>query len=73
MSAIPVIETDRLRLRAPSEADFAQMQEYLGQERIVFIGGPFDAVGVWRTLLYLLMGFLLVEMITAWLFGRSKQ
>ena len=54
MSAIPVIETDRLRLRAPSEADFAQMQEYLGQERIVFIGGPFDAVGVWRTLLGML-------------------
>ena len=54
MSAIPVIETDRLRLRAPSEADFAQMQEYLGQERMVFIGGPFDAVGIWRTLLGML-------------------
>ena len=54
MTEIPQIETERLILRAPKEADFAEMQDSLAKERMRFIGGPFDALGVWRTLLGLL-------------------
>ncbi|MHC4607356.1 MAG: hypothetical protein ACYTAF_10585, partial [Planctomycetota bacterium] len=29
--------------------------------------------GIWKLLLYLLLGLLVTEMIVAWLFGRAKQ
>lgn len=39
---IPVIETERLRLRAPAMADFDAYADFRGSERSRSIGGPFD-------------------------------
>ncbi|TVQ55143.1 MAG: N-acetyltransferase [Rhodobacteraceae bacterium] len=48
MTAVPVIETARLRLRAPTAADFAAVGAFLASPRACFIGGPYDAVQAWR-------------------------
>lgn len=45
--AIPVIETARLRLRAPAAADFFVVGPYLASDRTVFIGGPYDRDHAW--------------------------
>ena len=44
----PVIETERLRLRMPVQADFAHRMAFYADERSVFEGGPFSAVEAWR-------------------------
>jgi RimJ/RimL family protein N-acetyltransferase len=49
--AIPVVETKRLTLRAPCAGDHAAMAEFGQSPRTAFLGGPLDAVGVWRALL----------------------
>lgn len=48
MTAVPVIETARLRLRAPTADDFPAVAAFLASPRAQFIGGPYDAVQAWR-------------------------
>jgi RimJ/RimL family protein N-acetyltransferase len=45
---IPVLETPRLRLRAPREADFAPFAALYAEPRARFMGGPLDRVGAWK-------------------------
>jgi len=37
---IPVIETERLRLRAPRMEDFESFATFIGSDRAAFVGGP---------------------------------
>ena len=37
---IPTLTTDRLTLRAPTEADFPVMAEFYASDRSQFVGGP---------------------------------
>ena len=46
--AIPVLETARLRLRAPRLADFAHHAAFHASDRSRFEGGPRDARAAWR-------------------------
>jgi RimJ/RimL family protein N-acetyltransferase len=48
---IPVIETDRLILRAPTLADHAPLCTYFQDPRSRWNGGPLDAVAVGRALM----------------------
>ncbi|MBM7066246.1 GNAT family N-acetyltransferase [Actibacterium sp. 188UL27-1] len=48
--SIPVLETDRLRLRALAEGDFPVLAEFYASDRARFVGGPADADRAWRTL-----------------------
>ncbi|MGR3379006.1 GNAT family N-acetyltransferase [Salipiger abyssi] len=48
---IPVIETDRLILRAPRLEDLDPLCGFYADERSHFVGGPLDRGGVWRVLL----------------------
>ncbi len=48
---IPVLETARLTLREPREADFAAMLAFNDSPRSVFVGGGRDRQWVWRGLL----------------------
>lgn len=45
---IPVVETARLRLRAPQAADFEAYAETLCSERSRYVGGPFSRREAWR-------------------------
>ena len=45
--AIPVLETERLILRAPCEADLPAIVAFRASDRTAFIGGPKDAMQVW--------------------------
>lgn len=47
---IPVIETERLVLRAPRESDFKAFAEFYGSERARFVGGPTTPELAWRIL-----------------------
>ncbi|MEO0992817.1 MAG: GNAT family N-acetyltransferase [Pseudomonadota bacterium] len=47
---IPVLETERLRLRAPSEDDMAAEVAFYASERSRFVGGPIGRDLVWRGL-----------------------
>lgn len=49
--AIPVLETDRLILREPCEADFAAMLAFNDSPRSAFVGGGRDRFWVWRGLM----------------------
>lgn len=49
--AIPVLQTDRLTLREPREADFAAMLAFNDSPRADFVGGGRDRQWVWRGLL----------------------
>lgn len=51
---IPVIETDRLRLRAPSETDLEAEAAFFATERSAFVGGPLMRDEVWRAIASLL-------------------
>ncbi|MDJ0628203.1 MAG: GNAT family N-acetyltransferase [Rhodobacter sp.] len=44
----PVLETGRLRLRAPGRQDWPLWRDFAGTERAMFIGGPFDLRSAWR-------------------------
>lgn len=59
---VPVLETQRLRLRAPALADFAAHAGYSASERSWLDGGPHDPVAAWRVwasdcALWLLRGY----------------
>jgi RimJ/RimL family protein N-acetyltransferase len=47
---IPTLETERLILRAPCDADFAPFAAFYASERAKFVGGPLTAEGAWRML-----------------------
>jgi RimJ/RimL family protein N-acetyltransferase len=47
---IPVLGTERLRLRAPAAGDFEAMAAFLASERARMIGGPLDRLAAWRAL-----------------------
>ena len=46
---IPVIETERLRLRGPKTADFEVMAAFLASPRSTFVGGPISRAQAWRS------------------------
>lgn len=48
---IPVLETERLVLREPREADFASMLAFNGSPRSSFVGGNAPRQQIWRGLL----------------------
>ncbi|MCX8508754.1 MAG: GNAT family N-acetyltransferase [Rhodobacteraceae bacterium] len=48
---IPVLQTERLILRAPRESDLEAMVAFSASDRTVFLGGPQDRVQTWRGLL----------------------
>ena len=48
-AAVPVLETPRLRLRAPQLADFDGFAGYLASDRSRFTGGPMDRNQAWRS------------------------
>lgn len=48
---IPLIETDRLILRAPRFEDLDALCGFYAQERSHFVGGPLDRGATWRLLL----------------------
>jgi RimJ/RimL family protein N-acetyltransferase len=50
MSEIPVLETERLRLRAPSEVDFDAEVTFFASDRSKGVGGPLPRELVWRKL-----------------------
>ncbi|MEM7506881.1 MAG: GNAT family N-acetyltransferase [Pseudomonadota bacterium] len=47
---IPVVETERLRLRAPSEADLETEAAFFATDRSAFVGGPLVRDEVWRAI-----------------------
>ncbi len=47
--AVPVLLTERLRLRAPQLADFDHRSAFFTSDRSVHEGGPFDRVHAWKT------------------------
>ena len=52
MIEIPILETERLILRAPQFEDLEPMEAFFsGSERSKFLGGPLDQSEVWRALL----------------------
>ena len=44
---IPVIETERLILRAPRESDFEPLSEFGASDRARFVGGPYSRSRSW--------------------------
>lgn len=56
---IPVLETDRLILRAPAVADFESYGPLLMSSRARFVGGPFDLAGAWKDFCMDVAGWLL--------------
>ncbi|MBA3910040.1 MAG: N-acetyltransferase [Rhodobacter sp.] len=48
---LPVLETERLILREPREADFPAMLAFNDSPRSIFVGGPLERRWVWRGLL----------------------
>lgn len=46
--AIPVLETERLRLRAPALSDFAAYAAFFASERAAHEGGPMNERAAWR-------------------------
>ena len=48
LTGIPVIETDRLRLRGPRAADFEPWAAFMATDRARFVGGPAGRATSWR-------------------------
>jgi RimJ/RimL family protein N-acetyltransferase len=46
---IPVIETDRLRLRAPVKEDFEAVAVFLGGPRAAYVGGARPRLEAWKS------------------------
>jgi RimJ/RimL family protein N-acetyltransferase len=44
---IPTLQTARLLLRPPQEADFAAYAALMASRRSVYMGGPFDTAAAW--------------------------
>lgn len=49
----PVIETERLLLRAPELGDFEAFAAFVGSERARFVGGPVGRARAWRSFCHL--------------------
>lgn len=47
---IPELETDRLRMRAPTLGDWPALSDFYASDRSKFVGGPMTAEQTWRTL-----------------------
>ena len=47
---IPTLATDRLTLRAPTEADFPPLCEFYASDHSKFVGGPLTPELTWRAL-----------------------
>jgi RimJ/RimL family protein N-acetyltransferase len=50
MTAIPILTTERLTLRAPTLADFAPLADFYESPRAAFVGGPTTREQAWRIL-----------------------
>jgi RimJ/RimL family protein N-acetyltransferase len=48
LTGIPVIETERLRLRGPKASDFESFAAFLQSDRAAFVGGTVPRVQAWR-------------------------
>lgn len=46
----PVLQTERLTLRAPGPQDWPLLWPFLASERSVFVGGPYDERAAWQVL-----------------------
>ncbi|MFN3527260.1 MAG: GNAT family N-acetyltransferase [Paracoccus sp. (in: a-proteobacteria)] len=51
LTPTPVLETDRLTLRAPQLSDWQAVRAFGLSERSMFIGGPFSEAQIWTSLL----------------------
>lgn len=51
LTGIPVIQTERLILRAPRESDHPAMVAFYASDRSRFVGGPCDAFDAWGRLM----------------------
>ncbi len=49
----PVLQTERLILRAPQRGDFAPWADFVATDRSRYIGGPLDAGLAWRAMCHL--------------------
>ncbi|SLN35944.1 Acetyltransferase (GNAT) family protein [Pseudoruegeria aquimaris] len=58
-SALPVLETPRLVLRAPSLADFALYAELVAGQRAAYFGGPMTEAEAWADFANYCAGWLL--------------
>ncbi|MGR3540804.1 MAG: GNAT family N-acetyltransferase [Hasllibacter sp.] len=56
---VPVIETERLRLRAPRVADIPAWQAIFAAPDAVHMGGPWDAEAAWEEFAYYTGGWML--------------
>ena len=59
MVTTPVLETPRLILRAPTEADFPAFAALMMSERARYMGGPFNRWGAWGMLCHDIVGWTL--------------
>jgi RimJ/RimL family protein N-acetyltransferase len=57
MVPTPVLETPRLILRAPTEADFPAFAQLMMSERAQYMGGPFNDWGAWGMLCHDMIGW----------------
>ncbi|MDX5358181.1 MAG: GNAT family N-acetyltransferase [Rhodobacterales bacterium] len=48
LSGTPVLETERLILRAPQASDYAVFAQFFTTDRARFVGGPIEAPQAWR-------------------------
>lgn len=48
LTGIPVLETERLRLRGPKASDFEAFADFVGSDRAAFVGGKVPRVQAWR-------------------------
>lgn len=46
----PVLETERLILRAPNAQDWPACRDFLGDDRSRYVGGPLEADKAWRSM-----------------------
>jgi len=58
-AAIPVIETERLRLRAPRAEDWTALEEIWTSDRAVHFGGPVSAEDGWLDFCQMVAGWTL--------------
>jgi len=49
MTTVPIIITERLRLREPTLADWPRFAELMTSDRTRFMGGPFSIQSAWGT------------------------
>ena len=47
---IPVLQTERLTLRAPRSGDFEPIASFLASDRARYVGGPYSRLHAWRAL-----------------------